>query len=1382
MEGIWTLLVCVGVVCCAVPGSTQDSSRTLFLISGPEVLHAGTPTPLAVTVLADFSGRVTAEVAHGNIKIAQTEDFQGGLTKILTLPPIVGSISHNSPLNFTVRGYREDSLIFTNITTLSYSLRNVSTFTHTSRSRYQPGDTVKVRTVFVQLDNHPYKGRVDISVQDPSGNVVERWESTGDLGIVLREFSLSQAAPLGQWAVTTKVNGMTDEKTFIVEQYEHTPFEVLLKTPSQVLIGDDITGSVRALYHSGQPVHGTLAVSITQLSDAASQFPLTQNKEIYGSTQFVFSKYLLQGISSHVHVDACVTDSSTGFKVNKTVEVHLMANTFQLQFHDFPPTLKPSLHFSTKLKISRYDRKPLSSQALMHSAVIEVTEQTSTVKAEPTTLTLPVPEDGEIHIQFELQDKVDMLFIWARFQSSEETLTVYNNYSSSSGSYIQISPITLPAQIGSPLPIDVRSTFELTKLHFVVSSRGQVVDAGTETSSSFTLTPTVSWSPEARVTVYCILSDGEVTSDTAHIPVNQHYVSLSWNRDKAQPGEQVSLTLTAPEPRSRVGIVVLKAHDEALQAELDVEVEQTCCIWMLTNTRLYKKKQLEGPKNEGDVLVIEKYWSHWMDASESLLWFDIGVSGKTWTSEEITVPDGVTSLRALALVMSDNLGLGFTPVPQKLTVFKDFSLSLDVPPYLIRGEEIVLEVNIINHLDHDIEVIVLLAHSEAFEFVLADNGDISVVNAQRLTLGSHVSAAALFPIRLVSLGEVEISVDAVSAGASVSRVGTVLVKPEGVELSFSETLFLEMAAKKHNSSRSVSFPFPPDVVADSQRVHMALVGDILALSIHNLDSLLDMPRGCGDQNMIHFAPSIYVLQYMDRAVGDNQGIKSRALGYMMEGYQRQLRYQRQDGSFSALGDSDPSGSIWLTAFVLRCFLQAQPYIQIDQSVLTRAVTWLLKHQGPQGEFSEVGMLIHTEMQEELDNGPVALTAYVLMALLEDKSYVEMYPGNVSLALTYLEDKMSSGVVSNYSLCLVAYALALANNPGARTALDELSRRADYRDGAMMWTSSGGLESHDGQQRSAQIEMTSYVLLAHFRRGSLEESFDQMKWLSKQRNHLGGFGATQDTVVALQALASYAAISGASAIDLRFNISAPASSFVSLFYINSTNFLTYESREISAEKDIHLNIYMEGRGFAIFQMNIFYNLESKAFSKDPQHAKDKEAFSLDVDVTEERDFNHMQISICMSLKNSQVISHTGMVILDVGMLSGFSLSPAAVAPADLIRKVEILPAKVTLYLSSLNKSEVCIRLPVIRLYKVAHVQDAMVHAYDSSEPTRKASKIYNSATLHNMNPCGFCGENCYRCRPGITISVPSPLLSHSISSSTYTFIFLIIGVSAFFVLV
>lgn len=84
---------------------------------------------------------------------------------LMQLLQILGSITKNTLLNLTLSGYRGDDLIFTNTTNLKFSPRNVSTFIQTDRSRYQPGDTVRVRIVCVRLDNRPYKGRVDISVQ-----------------------------------------------------------------------------------------------------------------------------------------------------------------------------------------------------------------------------------------------------------------------------------------------------------------------------------------------------------------------------------------------------------------------------------------------------------------------------------------------------------------------------------------------------------------------------------------------------------------------------------------------------------------------------------------------------------------------------------------------------------------------------------------------------------------------------------------------------------------------------------------------------------------------------------------------------------------------------------------------------------------------------------------------------------------------------------------------------------------------------------------------------------------------------------------------------------------------------------------------------------------
>lgn len=40
-------------------------------------------------------------------------------------------------------------------------------------------------------------------------------------------------------------------------------------------------------------------------------------------------------------------------------------------------------------------------------------------------------------------------------------------------------------------------------------------------------------------------------------------------------------------------------------------------------------------------------------------------------------------------------------------------------------------------------------------------------------------------------------------------------------------------------------------------------------------------------------------------------IESKALRYLETGYQQELTYRHADGSFSAFGKSDPSGSTWL---------------------------------------------------------------------------------------------------------------------------------------------------------------------------------------------------------------------------------------------------------------------------------------------------------------------------------------------------------------------------------------------------------------------------------------------------------------------------------------
>ena len=62
----------------------------------------------------------------------------------------------------------------------------------------------------------------------------------------------------------------------------------------------------------------------------------------------------------------------------------------------------------------------------------------------------------------------------------------------------------------------------------------------------------------------------------------------------------------------------------------------------------------------------------------------------------------------------------------------------------------------------------------------------------------------------------------------------------------------------------------------------------------------------------------------------------------------------------------------------------------------------------------------------------------------------------------------------------------------------------------------------GRNHSAAIETTGYATLALLEHGDKLNASRAARWLVSQRNAYGGFGSTQDTVVGLQALTSYAA--------------------------------------------------------------------------------------------------------------------------------------------------------------------------------------------------------------------------------------------------------------------
>ncbi|XP_019481709.1 PREDICTED: pregnancy zone protein-like [Hipposideros armiger] len=308
-------------------------------------------------------------------------------------------------------------------------------------------------------------------------------------------------------------------------------------------------------------------------------------------------------------------------------------------------------------------------------------------------------------------------------------------------------------------------------------------------------------------------------------------------------------------------------------------------------------------------------------------------------------------------------------------------------------------------------------------------------------------------------------------GQKDTVVKPLLVEPEGIEKE--ETFNTLLCASETGVPEKLSLKVPSNVVEGSSRATYSVLGDILGSAMQNLQNLLQMPFGCGEQNMVLFVPNIYVLNYLNETRQLTEKIKSKAINHLISGYQRQLNYKHNDGSYSTFGDHDG------------------------------------RTQG------------NTCLQGGVDD-EVTLSAYITIALLEMPLPVT-HPV-VRSALFCLESAWESTSEAQgslvYTKALLAYAFALAGNQAKRRQLlESLDKEAVKEQDSIHWERPGKLQEakafyYQPRAPSAEVEMTSYLLLAYLTAQPAPSPEDLsvasriVKWITKQQNPNGGFSSTQ----------------------------------------------------------------------------------------------------------------------------------------------------------------------------------------------------------------------------------------------------------------------------------
>jgi CD109 antigen len=177
---------------------------------------------------------------------------------------------------------------------------------------------------------------------------------------------------------------------------------------------------------------------------------------------------------------------------------------------------------------------------------------------------------------------------------------------------------------------------------------------------------------------------------------------------------------------------------------------------------------------------------------------------------------------------------------------------------------------------------------------------------------------------------------------------------------------------------------------------------------------------------------------------------------------------------------------------------------------------------------------------------------------------------------------------------------------------------------------------------ALIETAGYAALALLQVGDTANAARAIRWLAGKRNPQGGFGSTQDTVVALQAIAMSAATSRS---DVDATLTLTAGGWRKELRVGADNADVVQIVEVPTGGQ--LQVESRGRGPLLLQAVRRFNLPAV-------EAAARSAFEIDVRYGADRVEVNDQIEVRATLRYAPPEPlAAGMVVVDVAVPTGFA---------------------------------------------------------------------------------------------------------------------------------
>uniref|UniRef100_A0A3Q1JBX2 Alpha-2-macroglobulin-like n=1 Tax=Anabas testudineus TaxID=64144 RepID=A0A3Q1JBX2_ANATE len=1325
-----------------------------YMVAIPAVLEAGSETKFCASLLQPSRSvvmtvtLVSEEKSTTLLKHTSSEEFH------MCTQFKVPLVQNNEVQTFQVE-VRSSIFYSKQVRKVMIKVYQPLTFVQTDKPLYLPGQTGNLKLMIYDV--------VDISYTDAKNNRVGQWLNETSNGKILQlSYSLNSEAHEGNYKITVSPGENEVGHDFKVEKYVLPKFDVKINSPDEVIIKqEEIEVEVCAKYTYGQSVPGSVNVVVCRPpyypifywkhNWAVPCYNETKETDKKGCTTFTIKMSTFKNphhimLGDILTLDANMKEQGTG-KISYVVG--------KLSFNDTPKIYRPGSIVEGKVTLY-YNNTPISNMPLylferkrigdtQSSRLLQNLETDSDGVAAFSFSTVNYSWDINLHDSY-LRTQGESFPRKTHYEDGAHTIQQF-----SSGTSLRVKKKDKPLSCDTEEDIFIQYTVVgeaqgKVDVMYLVLSRGAIVMQGykeikvkdisvNEGEVSFKLKVSPEMAPEVQIVAYAVLPNETVIANSADFSTEKcfsHKVSLEFSPSPAVPGEEVIMQVSA-DPDSLCGVsavdqsVLIKEPGKSLNADQVkaclvstsdsvfsgfISGHHTCITGERGSVGIPMRMANSLSAYIPPIITVHTFFP------ETWIWdlVEVGESGTKDVS--LTVPDTITTWETEAFCLSSQ-GFGLAP-RKEIKVFQHFFLELTLPYSIIRGEHFELKATIFNYLTSCISVTVTPAPSLHYTLtpLSGDQYTSCLCENERKTFRWTMVPSAL--------GTVNVTAEAVASHLScdneIVRVldrgrnhkvtKSLIVKAEGTEITKAYNWLL--CPKGEALTEEINIQLPENVIDGSARASVSVLGDILGRALQDLDGLLHIPYGSGEQNMALLAPSIYILQYLKNTQQLTPIISEKAANFLTSGYHRQLNYKHNDGAYSTF-ESGP-GNTWLTAFVLRSFTKAQTFIYIDPTKIEESKAWLKNKQRENGCFEQSGKLFNNRMKGGVSD-EVTLTAYITAAFLEMNMSAEV--NNLTIPVmtkSLLCIKESISDLSNtYTTALLAYVFTLAGDMETRAHLLQHLDTVASKQGSLHW-------SQTARQTLAplSVEISSYVLLAKLSTSPTNEdliySSRIVRWLTGQQNYYGGFSSTQDTVVALQALALYSTLMFSPEGSSMVTVQSPSGQLT--FDVNQENKLLYQEKTLQDTTGKY-SLEVKGTACASVQISLHYNIPTLP-----------DVNTLSVEVKPEANCSE-SLKPSLTLKFSGTENSTNMVILDIKLLSGFvpvSKSLKRLKHALFVKRVDEKKDHVLVYIKQLQRDMLINhQLKLVQELSVQNLKPAVVKIYDYYQPIFHSSCI--SSTVH-----------------------------------------------------